>query len=91
MEVIVKPRQTLQDIAIQVYGDIRAVADIAKANDIAITDDIMPGTILMCPEVVYDRYLQDYVSMNAVSTATALDGNVPLKGVFSEEFTKEYM
>lgn len=73
MEVTVKPMQTLPDIAIQVYGDIRAATLIASANAISITDDIRPGTALVCPERVYDRYMQDYCHNNGISPATAAD------------------
>ena len=91
MEVTVKPRQTLCDIALQIYGDLRAVTDIAAANSISITDDLLPGTVLQCPEIVYDRYLQNYVSTNKVSPATALehDGFLDI-GIFTDEFTHEY-
>ena len=73
MEVTVKPMQTLPDIAIQVYGDIRAVTLIASANAISITDYIRPGTVLVCPETVYDRYMQDYCRNNGISPATSLE------------------
>ncbi len=70
MEVLVKPRQTLSDIAIQVYGDIRAVTLIATANSIGVTDDLKSGTVLLCPERIYDRYMQDYCRNNGISPAT---------------------
>lgn len=73
MKVTVRPRQTLSDIAVQVYGDISAVPLIAKANAISITENISPGTCLECPEHVYDQYMQDYVKNNRISPATAPD------------------
>lgn len=91
MEVTVRQRQTLADIAIQVYGDLRAVIDIAYANSISMTDRLVPGTVLECPEVVYDRYLQDYVTDNRVSPATARSGKDDMDlGIFTDEFTEEY-
>ena len=91
MEVTVRQRQTLADIAIQVYGDLRAVSDIAYANSISMTDGLVPGTVLECPDVVYDRYLQDYVAENRVSPATARSGKDDMDlGIFTDEFTEEY-
>ena len=71
MKVTVQQRQTLSDIAIQVYGDIRGVADLMQANGLSATDDLEPGTVLECPEKVYDRYLQDYVRKRSIKPATA--------------------
>ena len=71
MKVIVQQRQTWSDIAIQVYGDIRGVADLMQANGLSATDDLEPGTVLECPEKVHDRYLQDYVRKRPIKPATA--------------------
>ena len=91
MKVTVRPRQTLADIAIQVYGDLRAVSGIALANSISVTDDLIPGNTLECPEKVYDKYLQDYVTANGISPATALEHDETLDtGIFTDEFTEEY-
>ena len=92
MEVIVKPRQTMADMAIQVYGDIRAVVDIALNNGLSVTGDLLAGTVLHCPDVEYDRYLQNYVRKNAISPATETGraGEIRLR-IFTEEFTKEFV
>ena len=90
MKVTVKPRQTLSDIAVQVYGDLRAVAALGAANGVGVTDTLTPGTELQCPEVVYDKYLQDYVRNNGVTPATASgNGDLRMK-IFTEEFTQQF-
>ena len=91
MTVTVKHRQTVSDIAIQVYGSVEAAVAIAEANGLSITDDLPAGTVLECPEKVYDRYLQAYVSKRKVTPATAADpeGEVRMK-IFTEQFTKEF-
>lgn len=91
MEIVVKQRQTLPDIAIQVYGDVRAVTALAEANSIGVTDDLEPGTTLKCPEIVYDLYLQRYVRALKLQPATAADpdGEIPMK-IFTEQFTEEF-
>ena len=91
MTVTVQPRQTLADIAIQMYGDVRAVSAIAKANDICITDELTPGTVLKCPEEVYDLYLQNYVRKINISPATEIDPDGDLHSkIFSRQFTQEF-
>ena len=71
MKIMVQHRQTLSDIAIQVYGDIRGIASLMEANGISATDELQPGTLLECPETVYDRYMQTYVAKEGICTATA--------------------
>ena len=72
MKVTVQHRQTLSDIAIQVYGDIRGLAALMQANKVSATEELQPGTVLECPETVYDRYLQNYVNATNIKPATAV-------------------
>lgn len=91
MILAVNNRQTLSDIAIQVYGDIRAIAAILEANELSATDELEPGTEIICPDVVYDQYLQQYVAKENIQTATSIDpdGEIPSK-MFTKEFTGEF-
>ena len=92
MKVIVAQRQSLADLAIQVYGDVRGVTDIAKANNLSITADIDAGTELECPDVVYDPYLQDYARKNKINPASGLSNLDEVQArVFTDQFTKEYI
>lgn len=91
MNVIVKARQTLADIAIQEYGDLRAVAIVAAENGLSVTDDIKPGAVLKCPEIVYDRYMQRHVSANNISPATAVgSGDGIVLRIFTNEFNNVF-
>ena len=74
MNVIVLQRQTLSDIALEIYGDISGLPGIARANGLAMTADLQAGQTLICPDVVYDAYLQNYVRKNGIKPATAYDG-----------------
>jgi len=91
MKITVERRQTLSDIAIQVYGDVRAVGILMVENGVSLTDDLEPGTVLECPTAEYDRYLQMYVVRRGIRPATALDpeGEIRAK-VFTQEFTEEF-
>ena len=91
MKVIVLKRQTLSDIALEVYGDISGLPGIARANNIATTADLQVGQVLECPDVVYDAYLQNYVRKYGIKPATAYDGEGEIRQrIFTEEFTLEF-
>lgn len=91
MKIRVQQRQSLSDLAIQVYGDVRAVGIIAVSNRLSVTDDLEPGTMLECPEAVFDRYLQMFVVKRDLQPATATDPDGEIsKRVFTEQFTKEF-
>ena len=91
MKVIVLKRQTLSDIALQVYGDLSGLPGIARANDLAITADLEAGTELQCPDVTYDAYLQNYVRKNGVKPATEYSGDGEIRQrIFTNEFTLEF-
>lgn len=92
MRVIVLKRQTLSDIALEVYGDISGLPGIAQANGLAMTAELMAGQELQCPDVVYDAYLQNYVRKYGIKPATAYsddDGEIRQR-IFTEEFTLEF-
>lgn len=48
----VQQGQSLLDIAVQHGGHADAAISIALANDISVTDDIMPGTQLIIPQII---------------------------------------
>ncbi len=90
MKVVVLQRQSLADIALEVYGDLSGLPGIARENGISITDDLTPGTELICPDVVYDNYLQNYVRKNGIKPATAYAGGEIPQRIFTEQFTLEF-
>ena len=91
MRVTVLMRQTLSDIALEIYGDISGLPGIARANNIAMTADLQVGQVLECPDVVYDAYLQNYVRKYGIKPATEYDGNGEIRQrIFTEQFTLEF-
>lgn len=91
MKVTVLMRQTLSDIALEIYGDISGLPGIARANNIAMTADLQVGQVLECPDVVYDAYLQNYVRKYGIKPATEYDGNGEIRQrIFTEQFTLEF-
>lgn len=92
MKVTVLPRQNIADIAIQVYGDVRAAVDIAIANNISVTSDLEAGTELECPDIVYDPYLQDYARKNNIKPAAGLSELDDVQArIFTDQFTEEFI
>ena len=92
MKIKVQHRQTLADLAIQVYGDIRGAVEIAVANGIDVTGELEAGVELECPDITYDPYIRDYVRKNALSPATELSEFDSLQvRIVTDEFTGEYI
>ena len=91
MKVIVQQRQSLSDIALQVYGDISGVVAIARENGLSVTPELIVGQVLQCPDVVYDNYLQNYVRKNGIKPATLFDGLGEIsQRIFTDEYTLEF-
>lgn len=92
MKVIVLQRQSIADIAIQVYGDIRGALEIAIANNMSVTTVLEAGTEIDCPDTTFSPYIQEYVKRNRISPATELSDQDEVSArIFTEQFTKEYI
>lgn len=91
IQVKVRRRQTLSDICLQVYGTLAGIVELARENGISVTQELVPGAVLTCPDVTYDNYLQTYVRKNGIIPATEYDGRgeIPQR-IFTEEFTEEF-
>ena len=90
MKTIVKDGQTLADVAIQEYGSWEAMIDIARENNLSMTEVPHAGTDLTMPDATWNRTMQNYCKNNDVSPATARDqGNVSLR-IFDEEFNETF-
>lgn len=70
--VIVKAGQTLADIAIQEFGDLSAVVDIALLNELSVTAEPPAGTELYLPNNEFNKQMGDYCRRNEISPATAM-------------------
>ena len=71
MNIILRARQTLIDVAVQHCGSAGALISLADLNGRGITDDLAPGTTLLLPEVAdadVVKKLKPY-------------GNVPVSGI----------
>lgn len=95
--------QSLLDIAIQEYGTVEAVIDIALVNYISPTEELEAGQELVLPDSTYKNIdIADYYTKKQIKPATAkLDADIEaivaeisddddINPVYSREYTKEY-
>lgn len=73
MKVRVIHNQSLLDLSIQIYGSITEVVALAVANNISITANLEPNTIIEAPVIeVSEPTVQDYYQRKRIKPATAL-------------------
>ena len=85
MQVIVKNRQTIIDIAIQYLGDADRAVEIAILNGLDF-DDIPAGTMILLPDI--DNYKQRIADLfgDINAPASAIIGT----NLFEDEWTLYY-
>lgn len=72
MEITVLHNQTIFDIALQSFGSVEAVFDIALLNGISVTDILPVGLNLELPDADYGfREVVNYYKSNRIAPATA--------------------
>lgn len=89
MKVTVLSNQTLTDIAIQVYGNAQGVMVLALENGLSVTDELMPGQVLVCSaDRVMDKGIVRYYGVNGIRPATVYAGDSA--GVFDRSFDSTF-
>ena len=86
MQVKVKDGQTLADIAIQEYGVLEAVVQIAIDNGMSVSDVPQVSTILHLHDKTYNRVMHDYCRAHSVQPATQRGSNTSTARIFNEVF-----
>ena len=86
----VQDGQNLADIAIQEYGSLDAIVDLANANGLSITANLDAGIELKIPKRTYNRPMMAYCKARAIQPATVHDQTGVRLGIFSKQFTKEF-
>ena len=72
-EIIVHNNQSLFDIAVQEYGTVEAVFDLAVANNVSITEMLTAGQVIKVPELPAEqtnREVVDYLRREGIKPAT---------------------
>ena len=91
MEVKARAGQTLADIAIQEYGTLEAAMELARVNGLSLTDIPVPGSGIQLPDKVFDRAMARHCKEAGVSPATQHPAGKPAPGIFTGEFTEEFV
>jgi hypothetical protein len=73
MKVVVISRQSIFDIAIQECGSVNAIFDIARLNNISVTDTLAPGTELQIPTEKSKPDIVRYFSGKGAKLATSIE------------------
>lgn len=74
--ITVQHGQLMVDVALQYYGKIEGILDIAKKNGISMTDKIFPGQQLVVEDIQNEttRYLAKYGHVVAASDPNLYQG-----------------
>uniref|UniRef100_UPI0039A4092B hypothetical protein n=1 Tax=Ornithobacterium rhinotracheale TaxID=28251 RepID=UPI0039A4092B len=74
MQIIVLHKQSLFDVCLQHTGSIAGVFELAKANNLSITDDVQAGQMLELPQALaQDADILSYYTAKNIQPATALE------------------
>ena len=71
--ITAKDRQTLFDIALEVWGRAELAYDLAAENDLTLSDEVPAGLVLRIPTVEgkTDRGVVSAYELNGITPATA--------------------
>ena len=90
MEVMVRDGQTLADVAIQEYGALEAVVQLAFDNGMSVSDVPQTGTALRLHEKTYSRVMRDYCRARGVQPATLRGNTETRERIFNEVFNDTF-
>lgn len=86
MKVEVLDRQSLIDIALQVYGSIEGVFTLAVENGLSVTDSLTSGQVLdYSPENIIDKRVTQQYKIQNIRPATAFGYDLETR-VFDDTF-----
>jgi len=69
-KLITIQNQSLLDIAIEKYGEVSGIFDLALKNEISITSENLPGTIIEVPVNFRLNEVTNYFYKNSIAIAT---------------------
>ena len=84
MIVTVLNNQSLKDIAVQYTGKVSNTFFIAKANNVSVTETLIPGIKINIPETLeVDSEIVNYYKVNNITPATGVNDleNESFKGI----------
>lgn len=73
-KVIIEHNQSLLDVSIQTTGTVNNALKIAQANNISLSDKLMPGTEVIIPDGIdIHTEIVNYYVKNGLKPATDID------------------
>lgn len=69
--VTAKDFQNLFDVAVQEMGSVDAAFELARLNDISITDDLVSGQLILLPDQPADDYVVNEFDIKKLFPATS--------------------
>lgn len=90
MEVVVRDGQTLADVAIQEYGALEAVVQLAFDNGMSVSDVPQTGAALRLHEKTYSRVMRDYCRARGVQPSTLRGNSTTRERIFNEVFNDTF-
>lgn len=84
--------QSLQDIALQEYGDISGVFILATDNNLSITDALVLGQVLQIDEtkIIDKQTVNNYKNNKKILATASVVAYVAPSGSFSTSFSQSY-
>lgn len=87
----VRSGQTWADLAVEHYGTLEAVVDLAAANGEAVSDTPQAGRTIVLPEAASYPGVVLELRRRGVHPGTAQDGDTDDdSGVFTKHFTEQF-
>ncbi len=86
---IIQKHQVLMDMAIQFSGSAESLVSFANLNGLGITDDVLPGTLLMMADV-FDPKVLKYLTDGKYKPTTVFPDDDELTGEGIEYWAIEY-
>jgi hypothetical protein len=72
MKIVTLNNQTLLDIAIQEYGTIESIFELAMANDLSIHTSAVAGAVYQIPQVKNNTEVLNYYKNQQIKPSTKI-------------------
>ena len=87
---IVRTGQTWADLAVEYYGKLEAVFELAAANGQAVDDVPHAGRRVLLPKLDTDPAIVRELARRDAHPGTVYDESADHTGIFTPEFTEEF-
>lgn len=89
-ETIVRTGQTWADLAVEHYGKLEAVVELAAVNGAAVDDVPQAGQRVLLPKLETDSAIVRELARRGAHPGTVYDESAERLGIFTPQFTEEF-